>query len=138
MPTTSQIITTAILTGILLGVLATVGMLGFLVNHENREDCPACTCPAPVSLGENADFGDILNDAALGNDLLYSLQQVNNVCIDECLRRYCKGQYQPPPNTQCPIQFETFQCCISKCTGHCPPGCFCPQTVTFGPTASAA
>jgi hypothetical protein len=114
---------------VLLAVLANIGMLGFLVNHENREDCPDCTCPAPVSLGETSDFGDLLSDAALGNDLLYSLQQVNNACIDECLRRYCKGQYQPPPNTQCPINIFPFHCCIAGCAGANPPGC------GAGPTA---
>lgn len=138
-----QIITTTVLVSILLGVLANVGMLGFLVNHETKEDCPDCVCGGgPVSLGGNADFSNLLSDAALGNDLLYALDQIANSCVDDCLRRYCKGPYRQPPCTFppcaniCTSQPEPFPCCIAQCTGNCLIGCACSATI--GPTASAA
>jgi hypothetical protein len=129
------------ITLVLLAVLANVGMLGFLVNHESKEDCPACTCPAPISLGETTNSNQLLSRAE-SFDLIYnSFSPAQQTCINDCLRTHCSGPYTNTPNPctpadpsypNCPVPqvcipsaITPIHCCVTECVGQCPPGCAC-------------
>ena len=105
----------------LLAVLANVGMLGFLVNHETKENCPDCVCGGPATLGESDQ--DLLG-------LISIMANQSTPCAKECLGNVCmaipnSGNNPPPQACICGASMQAkvnyVNCCVNNCRFEVPP-----------------